>query len=589
MFTLPVVYDKYQAQIDQYLGLVRTHINAVVAKLFAITCVKHYSKEKSVLEKQLQNEGLVFNKETVKHLEDAIKSIKELEEERKHTIELLEEETIKNCNLRVRIKGFPEIVIKEFEELVAAAHRFHFNKLSEVELSVSNAVSAVESTYSRQEISEEENVALWAELLNKVTTKDEDFDNEREDLLRKIKEAEEQLEVAKRCYKKLKDENDLLNTQFEHLSNMLTEKLDYVAKRLVETKNVEEELDRLQEIFDTSQNTYANEMSVLEVTLKREAERRAMLQKQLNDITEQYQKLMAEHEALLNSSKEKIDAAKKQLNELTAQNKKLNKQITKDEKLVNFLTALLCKKQAEYEKRDATLEAEIQNLEALYHATLKRIEEMEEELKVNLPLSQKMAIEYADVSTGYTHQQDLYSELQEEERMLKKSIERSLKEIGRLKRQKFQAKNEIKKHREIAFKMLKQFTVSLKFIERDNYEMDIRLYILDAENARLRAGIAYLKEDISTIDKEIKIYQSERQNIQKDRRNLYDLFNKKWIKDEHLHKMFLEYQKDFLKILGEYIRLNKRRNYKLDYIHGGLQLKYDKLENLLQSKSNKET
>ncbi|KAJ7345296.1 hypothetical protein JRQ81_001246 [Phrynocephalus forsythii] len=35
MFTLPVVYDKYQAQIDQYLGLVRTHINTVVAKVQA--------------------------------------------------------------------------------------------------------------------------------------------------------------------------------------------------------------------------------------------------------------------------------------------------------------------------------------------------------------------------------------------------------------------------------------------------------------------------------------------------------------------------------------------------------------------------
>ncbi|XP_053132631.1 reticulon-1 isoform X1 [Hemicordylus capensis] len=35
MFTLPVVYDKYQAQIDQYLGLMRTHINTVVAKIQA--------------------------------------------------------------------------------------------------------------------------------------------------------------------------------------------------------------------------------------------------------------------------------------------------------------------------------------------------------------------------------------------------------------------------------------------------------------------------------------------------------------------------------------------------------------------------
>ena len=30
------------------------------------------------IEKQLHNEGLVFNKETVQHLEDAIKAIKEL-------------------------------------------------------------------------------------------------------------------------------------------------------------------------------------------------------------------------------------------------------------------------------------------------------------------------------------------------------------------------------------------------------------------------------------------------------------------------------------------------------------------------------
>ncbi|XP_072347707.1 reticulon-1a isoform X4 [Scyliorhinus torazame] len=35
MFTLPVVYEKYQAQIDQYLGLVRTHVNSVVAKIQA--------------------------------------------------------------------------------------------------------------------------------------------------------------------------------------------------------------------------------------------------------------------------------------------------------------------------------------------------------------------------------------------------------------------------------------------------------------------------------------------------------------------------------------------------------------------------
>ncbi|KAJ1108753.1 hypothetical protein NDU88_006123 [Pleurodeles waltl] len=35
MFSLPAVYDKYQPQIDQYLGLMKTHINAVVTKVQA--------------------------------------------------------------------------------------------------------------------------------------------------------------------------------------------------------------------------------------------------------------------------------------------------------------------------------------------------------------------------------------------------------------------------------------------------------------------------------------------------------------------------------------------------------------------------
>ncbi|KAE8587012.1 hypothetical protein XENTR_v10021836 [Xenopus tropicalis] len=35
MFSLPVVYDKYQAQIDQYLGLVRTNMNTIVTKIQA--------------------------------------------------------------------------------------------------------------------------------------------------------------------------------------------------------------------------------------------------------------------------------------------------------------------------------------------------------------------------------------------------------------------------------------------------------------------------------------------------------------------------------------------------------------------------
>ncbi|XP_054828030.1 microtubule-associated tumor suppressor 1 homolog A-like [Eublepharis macularius] len=115
------------------------------------------------VEKQLQNEGLVFNKGTVQHLEDAIKAIKELEEEKKHIVDLLEEETIKNCNLRIRLKGIPQMVMEEFEALVAAAHHFRFTKIHEIELSLQEIISAVEQTCSKQRLSEERNFALCEE------------------------------------------------------------------------------------------------------------------------------------------------------------------------------------------------------------------------------------------------------------------------------------------------------------------------------------------------------------------------------------------------------------------------------------------
>ncbi|XP_048341819.1 myosin-11-like [Sphaerodactylus townsendi] len=115
------------------------------------------------VEKQLQNEGLVFDMGTVQHLEEAIQAIKKLEGERKRILELLEEETIKNCNLRVKIKGMPQIVMEEFEALVAAARRAQVLKITEIEASAQEVESVVERTHSKQNFSEQHNLALSEE------------------------------------------------------------------------------------------------------------------------------------------------------------------------------------------------------------------------------------------------------------------------------------------------------------------------------------------------------------------------------------------------------------------------------------------
>nr|XP_034997098.1 coiled-coil domain-containing protein 175-like [Zootoca vivipara] len=671
-------------------------------------------------EKQLHNEGLVFNKETVQHFEDAIKSIKKLEEERKHTLELWEEETIKNSNLRVQIKGFPELVMKEFEELVAAAHRYRFIKINEAETSINEISNAIESAYSKQAVSKDQNAQLCeeekelaaeqeeaVELLNEKmeakhlvnieinelhnlkkyeqeeigrresaiqelkqimaqeacefkakkewlyaqlhsSQRDEltdifkyirqlikvyeakkaekedlikkksdltheaaktgtDFDEEAEALRRQLEEAEEKLATIKRTYKNLKNENDALSTQFnilseeedqacaqrdqlaeqfEKLSNKLTEKLDLVAKRLVELRDIEDETERLQNIYESSQIGYDRELGSLEVLLNKEAERRETLQNQLAEMTAKYEKIVSDQEALLATSKEKSDSGKMQLNTITKQNEELSAELLRTQDLAKQLASKLIKRQAYYKKHTAKVEAEITKLENEYHNVTKLTAEKEEQLKVNIPLSEQLRVELEELNAEYTIRKDLYEELREEMLTLNKCIDKSTKETAKLTRLKSYAKNVIKDNREKALKQLQSFTHSLKYLERDIYEINRRLYILNGENDRLRAGIAFLKEDIAEIESEAKLFQSERQETQKAIKELHGLFVKKWIKDTKLQQFFLRYQKDVMIILDEYIRKNRKRNDKLDYVYDGLQLNYMAMESLLESKSD---
>ncbi|KAJ6657995.1 hypothetical protein lerEdw1_001654 [Lerista edwardsae] len=719
------------------------------------------------VEKHLDNEGLMFSKETVQLLENAVKAIRELEEERKHTLDALEEETIKNCNLRVRIKGYPEIVMKEFEELVAAAHRTRFQKLKEMEISIQDIAAAVESTYSNQKLAEECNVLLCeeqeqlrakydeivklmnqnmaakhstnieindlhnlkkeeeeeildvqsaiedvkaemqreaadfremkalleaqiadlqrriedmkrlaiqkgeeyaelvailealeqeiagynqsiaigreklAELFKQIREMLKEYEEkkaEKEELLKKkalvllaekrkvavaakndrtgvsgsdqeparTPQAEEKLSELLRINKRLKNENNLLKTQyqaltdeeddfcaqrdrlareFERLSNLLTERLDKVAKRLVETRDLQEEIDRLQEVFDNTQGGYSREIGNLEVTLQKEGDKRAGLQEQLADIAERYQKMQEDHEALLKESKEKNAANKRRLAELTRENDRLKKEIQKSTDAINFLTSQLRRKEAFYKKRDEALRAEIKALEEELDAMTQRLQEKEELLNVNRPLAEKLQMELEEKTANFSNQKDLYTALMEEERTLTKSIEKSTREINKLKRFKLSAKSELHGKREVILEQLRKFTNSLKLLEKENYEMDRVMYILNAENDRLRAGIAHLREDIATMESEGETYQSKRQQTQKNRKILYEHFDMRWFKDHFLHKMFLKYQHEVMNTLVEYLTRNKRRIETLDYVHDGLQLNCDAMDMVFKHKS----
>ncbi|XP_013919808.1 PREDICTED: coiled-coil domain-containing protein 175-like [Thamnophis sirtalis] len=343
-------------------------------------------------------------------------------------------------------------------------------------------------------------------------------------------------------------------------------------------------MDDMQDIYDSTHKAYARELAILEETLKKESDKREMLQIELDKITALYENLLEANELFLSESKQTLETMKKSYNKLKKENDRLDKEIKKYTERLKHLTSKLQKKTAYYKKHEAKLTTEIGEIEEEYDSKTKRVEEIEEKLQKNVPLAEELQKELEELSTDYAKQKEVYNGLQDEENALKVGIEYSLREIKRLERQKEIAKDELQTNRDTAFDQMTSLTCSIKFIERDNYEIDRMIFILNGENARLRAGIEYLKEDISAIDVEAKTYQLKRQQIQQCTKVLYELFIKKWKKEEYLQELFLKYRHELLIILEEYVRRGRKRNIKVDYVHEGLQLNYEEMDSLLRSK-----
>lgn len=84
----------------------------------------------------------------------------------------------------------------------------------------------------------------------------------------------------------------------------------------------------------------------------------------------------------------------------------------------------------------------------------------------------------------------------------------------------------------------------------------------------------------------LNILEESKHVFKKGRKSILSLCNKKYLLIVFiLLQIFFKYQHELLIILEEYVRRNRKRNIKLDYVHEGLQLNYEEMDSLLRSKS----
>ncbi|KFV47469.1 hypothetical protein N341_04525, partial [Tyto alba] len=82
---------------------------------------------------------------------------------RRHTHECLEEETIKNSNLRFRMQNFPGEIISEMTALVTAARESSAAEIRQLQSALKSITDEIELLDEKQTLCERQNAALCEE------------------------------------------------------------------------------------------------------------------------------------------------------------------------------------------------------------------------------------------------------------------------------------------------------------------------------------------------------------------------------------------------------------------------------------------
>ncbi|XP_074921869.1 coiled-coil domain-containing protein 175 isoform X2 [Chelonoidis abingdonii] len=408
---------------------------------------------------------------------------------------------------------------------------------------------------------------------------------ERENLNIDIAKTKEELSTAEGLNRKLKHENKFISSQYrillaeeehsqakrneaatelERLSSWLDERLEVLSTRVVEEQNLEDEAERLEDLFQ------------------------ALLQWKQLHLAKKKEVLWITEEKFVNEMNVRLETGKKRHAELIAENEHFQKEILQAEEQVKHLSDDVNKREAECETYENSLTEDIQWLEDDVQAKTEAIYQKEQQLILSIPLREERRKELEEKHEKYEDLKKIVSELKDDEKRLTKSIDQSVRMIGKLKKIMAELKNELRIKRDLAFDQLKDHTEVLKLLERDIYEVDRKLDIVKTENCRLKLCNSQMKADILTMSHEAENHKSTTIKILSDLTVLHQLFLKGWSEDNSIQKEFVENEKEILAAIADLVMKLHQREKKIDCINKGLQNNFDGLDSLLESKSSTE-
>ncbi|KAM3920155.1 coiled-coil domain-containing protein 175 [Leptodactylus fuscus] len=209
------------------------------------------------VEKQIRHKDPALDEDFVQHLLAVADAVKELEDIRRNTRELLEVETIENSKLRYKVVHLPRIIMKEIEDAVTSAREAIAIERLQLENELKHFSQLLEETEKKQKDLEDMNVilsqqgeALWdkhqeaVDLLNQQMAGKAHQSILVNETHNKRKEAEEAVTEYQNRSEDLAEDMVIERQQFTEESERLTTKIAETKRKteVQDARNTEKKI-----------------------------------------------------------------------------------------------------------------------------------------------------------------------------------------------------------------------------------------------------------------------------------------------------------------------------------------------------------
>ncbi|XP_059997914.1 coiled-coil domain-containing protein 175 [Lagenorhynchus albirostris] len=486
---------KEKATITVYINEIYTKVNSEKKEL---ELQKRYIQE---VEEQME-------REKAEYLGKKQKLSQEIDEYKK-LCELKRKETYKKKKeldtLRLKMTKMRETLAAS--RVVLSDHNLEISKLQE---SIRHWEQQVEDMKKSCKILEDKMLFFR----NNKEKLDDESNFEKKELLLKIKQMAEKLH---KCHFKNKDLREKLHTvsrQYKIVLNeedkvfmqkqkiysenqkqlaFISQKENFLSKRKVDIRNMEEGLIRLNELHRATKEAYRKQIKVLNDNLERKLQRCIITQWKIACLLKKHarwtNKIWAEIQEIL----EKIQDAELRRSKLLQETSFRENEVNEFLAQIEQLTLELKQEEEEFVAKEKELIQELSEYEQRFAEETQINKEKESELVECLPQLQVAEEEYMDKNRQFENLIDTLTAQKQEQNLLNYDISQLSRDFLRYLNKTNKVKQELKQLRDHESHKIKAHFEVLKHLENEIYVHDLKTDDLLLANKRLKEYIAYIK------------------------------------------------------------------------------------------------